>query len=375
MHHTLRSPSRGTHPKNKTRILPMKRWLDRISERTARWLSLVFLVVGLGLLGTAIWFNLEAGGSGYTLTTYSMGSYVQQTVYGSGREEAAQAASTAVAELEGLISWRVEGSDIARLNQAAGTDFLQIAPQTWDILHTAQEVCQASGGAFDITIAPISWLWDFDEDPHLPQQSTIESLLPAVDYTQLSLKEDGTAALRSHSAALDLGSVGKGAACDAAVAAYKEAGVDRAVVAVGGSVGVWGEKPFGQLWNIAVRDPDSEGSLGTLTVPSGFLSTSGSYEKQFEEDGVTYHHILDPETGYPAESGLVGVTIWSGSGVLSDALSTACFVLGMEESLPLLEQFGCGAVFITEDHQIYVTENLADAFHLDSDNYTLAGVV
>ena len=324
----------------------MKRWLDRISERTARWLSLVFLVVGLGLLGTAIWFNLGAGGSGYTLTTYSMGSYVQQTVYGSGREEAAQAASTAVAELEGLISWRVEGSDIARLNQAAGTDFLQIAPQTWDILHTAQEVCQASGGAFDITIAPISWLWDFDEDPHLPQQSTIESLLPAVDYTQLSLKEDGTAALRSHSAALDLG-----------------------------SVGVWGEKPFGQLWNIAVRDPDSEGSLGTLSVPSGFLSTSGSYEKQFEEDGVTYHHILDPETGYPAESRLVGVTIWSGSGVLSDALSTACFVLGMEESLPLLEQFGCGAVFLTEDHQIYVTENLADAFHLDSDNYTLAGVV
>lgn len=353
----------------------MKRWLDRISERTARWLSLVFLVVGLGLLGTAIWFNLGAGGSGYTLTTYSMGSYVQQTVYGSGREEAAQAASTAVAELEGLISWRVEGSDIARLNQAAGTDFLRIDPQTWDILHTAQEVCQASGGAFDITIAPISWLWDFDEDLHLPQQSTIESLLPAVDYTQLSLKEDGTAALRSHSAALDLGSVGKGAACDAAVAAYKEAGVDRAVVAVGGSVGVWGEKPFGQHWNIAVRDPDSEGSLGTLSVPSGFLSTSGSYEKQFEEDGVTYHHILDPETGYPAESRLVGVTIWSGSGVLSDALSTACFVLGMEESLPLLEQFGCGAVFLTEDHQIYVTENLADAFHLDSDNYTLAGVV
>ena len=262
----------------------MKRWLDRISERTARWLSLVFLVVGLGLLGTAIWFNLGAGGSGYTLTTYSMGSYVQQTVYGSGREEAAQAASTAVAELEGLISWRVEGSDIARLNQAAGTDFLQIAPQTWDILHTAQEVCQASGGAFDITIAPISWLWDFDEDPHLPQQSTIESLLPAVDYTQLSLKEDGTAALRSHSAALDLGSVGKGAACDAAVAAYKEAGVDRAVVAVGGSVGVWGEKPFGQLWNIAVRDPDSEGSLGTLSVPSGFLSTCLLYTSPSPRD-------------------------------------------------------------------------------------------
>ena len=353
----------------------MKKLFNRITEKQARVLTLCLLGAAAVLLGAALWLNLRAGGSGTTLTTYAMGSYIQQTVYGAGAEEAAQQASSAVTELENLISWRVEDSDIATLNQEAGGEFQDIDPQTWDILNTALQVCQASGGAFDITIAPISWLWDFDEDPHLPQQSTIESLLPAVDYTQLSLKEDGTAALRSHSAALDLGSVGKGAACDAAVAAYKEAGADRAVVAVGGSVGVWGEKPFGQLWNIAVRDPDSEGSLGTLSVPSGFLSTSGSYEKQFEEDGVTYHHILDPETGYPAESGLVGVTIWSGSGVLSDALSTACFVLGMEESLPLLEQFGCGAVFLTEDHQIYVTENLADAFHLDSDNYTLAGVV
>ena len=353
----------------------MRQWFARLSERTARRLTLCLLLAAALLLGAALWLNLRTGGGGYTLTTYAMGSYVQQTVYGSGREDAAQAASSAVTELENLISWRVEDSDTARLNQAAGTEFLEIDPQTWDILNTSLQVCQASGGAFDITIAPISWLWDFDEEPHLPQASTIESLLPAVDYTQLSLQEDGTAALRSSSSALDLGAVGKGAACDAAVAAYQEAGVERAVVSVGGSVGVYGEKPFGQKWQVSVRNPDTDGALGVLSVSSGFLSTSGSYEKQFTEDGVTYHHLLDPSTGYPADSGLLSVTVWSGSGALSDALSTACFVLGIEDSLPLLEQFDSQALFITQERQIYLTSGLEDAFTLSSGDYTLAGTV
>ena len=366
----------------------MKKLFNRITEKQARVLTLCLLGAAAVLLGAALWLNLRAGGSGTTLTTYAMGSYIQQTVYGAGAEEAAQQASSAVTELENLISWRVEDSDIATLNQEAGGEFQDIDPQTWDILNTALQVCQASGGAFDITIAPISWLWDFDDEPHLPQASTIESLLLAVDYTQLSLQEDGTAALRSSSSALDLGAalqtqdtaldlgaVGKGAACDAAVAAYQEAGVERAVVSVGGSVGVYGEKPFGQKWQVSVRNPDTDGALGVLSVSSGFLSTSGSYEKQFTEDGVTYHHILDPDTGYPAESGLLSVTVWSSSGALSDALSTACFVLGLEDSLPLLEQFDSQALFITQERQIYLTSGLEDAFTLSSGDYTLAGTV
>lgn len=353
----------------------MKKLFNRITEKQARVLTLCLLGAAAVLLGAALWLNLRAGGSGTTLTTYAMGSYIQQTVYGAGAEEAAQQASSAVTELENLISWRVEDSDIATLNQEAGGEFQDIDPQTWDILNTALQVCQASGGAFDITIAPISWLWDFDEEPHLPQASTIESLLPAVDYTQLSLQEDGTAALRSSSSALDLGAVGKGAACDAAVAAYQEAGVERAVVSVGGSVGVYGEKPFGQKWQVSVRNPDTDGALGVLSVSSGFLSTSGSYEKQFTEDGVTYHHLLDPSAGYPADSGLLSVTVWSSSGALSDALSTACFVLGLEDSLPLLEQFDSQALFITQERQIYLTSGLEDAFTLSSGDYILAGTV
>ena len=151
----------------------MKKLFNRITEKQARVLTLCLLGAAAVLLGAALWLNLRAGGSGTTLTTYAMGSYIQQTVYGAGAEEAAQQASSAVTELENLISWRVEDSDIATLNQEAGGEFQDIDPQTWDILNTALQVCQASGGAFDITIAPISWLWDFDDEPHLPQASTI----------------------------------------------------------------------------------------------------------------------------------------------------------------------------------------------------------
>lgn len=353
----------------------MRQWLNKLSEKNARRLAISLFTLGLLLLAIALWINFRTQDDGYTLTTYAMGSYVQQTVYGSNSEETAQAASSAVTKLENLISWRIENSDVARLNQKAGTEFISIDQQTWDVLHTALEVCEASKGAFDVTIAPISWLWNFDEDPRLPQAETIQSLLPEVDYTNVSLLDDGTAVLQTHGTAIDLGAVGKGAACDAAVSAYEDSGAERAVVSVGGSVGVYGEKPSGEPWRIALRDPDSEGSLGQLAIPTGFLSTSGSYEKQFTEDGVTYHHILDPDTGYPAESGLVSVTVWSSSGVLSDALSTACFVLGMEDSLPVLEQFQSGAVFITTDHEIYITENLAETFTLDSQKYTLAGTL
>lgn len=340
-----------------------------------RRLAILCSVLGILVLAVGVGLGLAAAGEGYTLTTYSMGSYVQQTVYGGNREKAAAAASSAVTELEGLISRNVADSDILRLNQAAGTSFLAIDQRTWDVLNTSLQVCQASDGAFDVTIGPVSGLWGFDTlEPHLPKESTIQSLLPMVDYENLSLLEDGTAALQVRGAALDLGAVGKGAGCDAAIAAYQENGADRAIVSVGGSVGVYGQKPGDQPWRIAVRDPASDGSLGELAIYEGFLSTSGSYEKTFTQDGVTYHHILDPRTGCPADSPLLSVTVWSPGGALSDALSTACFILGMEDSLPLLEEFGSGAVFITKDHQIYVTENLQDAFTLAAEGYTLAGV-
>ncbi|MGN0479338.1 MAG: FAD:protein FMN transferase [Hominenteromicrobium sp.] len=354
---------------------PVKTTFWNLSEQKAKRLAIVMCAVLLVLIIVlALLPLLDCDAEKYEVTTYAMGSYVQQTVYGDAREAGAVQAADDVQALENKISWRVSGSDIQKLNDNAGQDWITLSGETMEILAIAQDVAEKSGGAFDVTIAPISRLWDFDsERREVPADEKIRALLPYVDYTGLRLDaEEGTASLRNLNTAVDLGAVGKGAACDAAVKAYGEAGVQAAIVSVGGSVGTYGTKPSGAKWNVAVRDPNGDGTLGSVSIASGFLSTSGSYEKCFTLDGKTYHHLLDPETGYPAETGLVSVTVWSDSGTRSDALSTACFVLGLEKGAELLAQYGAEGIFIDENGVITVTDGLKDAFELTADGYTLA---
>ena len=327
-----------------------------ITEKEAKHLTLIFVaVLFLVIVVLALFPLLDREEERYEVTTYAMGSYVQQTVYGENREDAAVKAADAVEALEQKISWRVENSDIQKLNNNAGKDWVTLSDETLNILTQAQSVSEKSGGAFDVTIAPISRLWDFDDELNeVPDSDLITSLLPYVNHSLLRIDEtEQTASLKNLGMAVDLGSVGKGAACDAAVRAYEEAGAKAAIIAVGGSVGVYGEKSSGKPWSVAVRDPN------------------GSYEKYFEQDDVLYHHLLDPKTGYPAESGLVSVTVVAKSGVLSDALSTACFVLGREDGMKLLEEFDAEGIFINSDNNITVTDGLKDRFTLTSRDYTL----
>ncbi len=316
-------------------------------------------LVCLALFGALYYLQGERD-KPYTLSTFAMGSYIQQTVYGKGGEEAAAQAAQEIGALENRISWRREHSDIALLNASAGSGPVPMDPATESLLETALEVGEKSGGAFDVTIAPVSRLWDFDENPRLPETGELAAARALVDYRQLSLSPQG--ASLPEGMAVDLGAAGKGAACDKALAVYREAGLAGGVAAAGGSVGLYGKKPDGSLWQVSVRDPWGASSAGVLALEEGFVSTSGSYEKTFQQDGVTYHHLIDPKTGYPAESGLVSVTVCSGSGALSDCLSTACFVLGEEKSQPLLESFSAQALFIHEDGSIACTPGLEEAF-------------
>ena len=313
--------------------------------------------------------------SGYESTSWAMGSYVQQTLYGTGAEEAASETASAVTELENLISWRVADSDMEKLNTAAGTEWLELDARTIRVLEEALFVAQASGGAYDPTILPVSALWNFDaEEPTLPEDSQIQELLPSIGYEFLRINtQDNTASLRNHGNGVDLGGVGKGAACDTALEIYEDAGLTGGVVAVGGSIGLYGSKPDGAPWRVAVRDPEGESTdgLGVLNLEACCVSTSGSYEKTFTQDGVTYHHLLDPKTGYPAETGLLSVTVVHENGAVSDALATACFVLGLEDSLPVLKEMGAvGAVFVDENHHVTVAGELD--FELTADGYTVS---
>ena len=208
----------------------------------------------------------------------------------------------------------------------------------------------------------------------MPEQSDLDELLKDVGYQKVSL--DGDKVSLEKGATLDLGATGKGIGCDVVSDFLKtQEDVSGMILNLGGSsVMAYGEKPDGSEWKVAVTDPrDVEGEyLGAITLEGGdFLSTSGDYEKYFMEDGKRYHHILDPKTGYPVWNGLDSVTVVCDSGLLADGLSTACFVLGMDDALELLEKYNAEAVFVDEDKNVYLTDGIKDRFELMKNTYTV----
>lgn len=314
----------------------------------------------------------------YDSTGYAMGTYIMQTVYGKNGKAAADKASEEIHSLENAISWRISSSEIAKLNKNAGNGDVTIDGETCSILRESLDVAQKSNGAFDPTILPVSSLWGFGGGkPQLPADSKIKAAVKLVGYSKLEIGADGkSASLSCKGMGIDLGGIGKGAACDVAVKAYKSSGAGSGIVAVGGSIGAYGEKPDGTLWHIAVRDPasadDKSSAMGEINITSGFVSTSGPYEQYFVKNGKTYHHLLNPKTGYPENNDLVSVTVTAKSGALSDALSTACFVLGRDKGSELLKEYGAGGIFIDKKNKVFVTDNLKNKFKISKSSYKLA---
>lgn len=305
------------------------------------------------------------------MTTVAMGSVVTQTLYGSNEtadRETASKASAAISALEKKISWRIDGSEIARLN--AGEE-QKISEETAALLRQCLQVTEKSGGAFQCVILPVSRLWDFESEPFLP---------PAADTVEAALQHCGSAQLQwpdasvklADGAGIDLGAVGKGAGCDAAVAVYQNSGISAGIVSVGGSIGIFGEKPDRSAWTIGIRDPngDASATLGTVNLQEGFISTSGTYEKQRESGGKQYHHLLDPKTGFPAKTDLVSATVHCSSGALSDALATAAVVLGSEEAPAFLESCGVEYLLVRADGTLLASERMRENLTLTSSTYS-----
>lgn len=274
---------------------------------------------------------------------FAMGTVVTAKLYG-GSEDDAAAVLASVTALENEISRNIDTTAVSVLNRTGRAESEVLA----DAVTACRAVSAASDGAFDITVGALTKLWDFDGGV-LPDAGEIESALSSVDYNRITV--DGDTITADEGTQIDLGAVGKGAACDAVRDVLAARGVSGAVVSVGGSVLAFGRRnAAGDKWRIAVRHPrDADSYLGVITLAEGCVSTSGDYEKYFEKDGVRYHHLLDPATGYPAKSDLVSVTVVCKSGLLSDALSTACFVLGEARGRALALAFGAGAVFVRTD--------------------------
>lgn len=335
------------------------------------------------LLATAVLFSgcdaddtsSSAEGS-YDDTSFAMGTVVNQTVYSDDKEITSEVIKILTDVEKEYISWREENSDIGKINEnTAGGNAIGVSEETVDYIEKALAIASDSDGAFDPTIGKLSRLWDFESGAaEVPDKSEIQKLMEGTGYENITASDDKVT--MSNDASIDLGAMGKGIGADEIQAYLDErSDVKGFLINIGGSsILTYGEKDSGEPWKVAVLDPRSEeGYLGSITLDDTYhVSTSGDYEKYFEVDGKRYHHILDPSTGYPAESGLISVTIVADNGATCDALSTASFVLGRQKAEKLLEKYKADAIFVDEEKNVYITDGLKERFELMAEGYLLS---
>ena len=333
-------------------------------------MAVICIVAAAVLIVAAVAADALFGKKNVERTGVAMGSVITVSLRGTDDETIADSIIDRITDEEVRhISRYSKNSEIYRLNQERS---LALSESTAAVVEKSLEIAKASAGMFDISIGRLSALWDFDSDSQIiPDSEAIESALFSCGFEKIS--QQSGAYILTDGLEIDLGAVGKGVACDIALDILENSpAVSGAVISVGGTILTYGKNDGKGAWTVGIRTPEKDDMsyFAKLRVSgTKFISTSGSYEKSFIRDGKLYHHILSPETGYPAESGLKSVTVSADNGLVADALSTACFVLGPDHSAAILEKYGADAVFVDTENNVYITQGIADGFELTDDSY------
>jgi len=264
-----------------------------------------------------------------------------------------------IERVEALMSTTRETSDIWKLNEQAGSE-TELNTETLALLRRAREFWKMSDGAFDITVEPLVKLWDITGEGYVPNDEEIAETLQNIGMDGLSIGES-TACLKEKNMGVTLGAIAKGYAADCVAALLTEEGVEHAIIDLGHNIVTIGSRPDGTPWRVGVQKPFGENGeyAALLASDGGSIVTSGTYERYFERDGVRYHHVLDPHTGRPSESGLISATIIADCSADADALSTTCLLLGEEKALALIEKLdGIEALLICEDGSVALSSGM-----------------
>lgn len=329
--------------------------------------SLIAVILCAVIVFGIVSYDFISGRSSCEKTSVAMGTVVTVKLFGFGAKNDLDKIETEINGLENsVLSWRKEGSDVYRINKGSGTQ-VSVSPDTVKIIGQCIDISDDCGGVFDITIGNVTKLWDFGgNNQRLPSDDEIKTALGSVGYKNVSIS--GNAVQIKKSQSLDLGAVGKGFVCDKIKELLDKGRTKSAVVSVGGSLLIYGNRTF----SVGIVNPDNDKqSMGTLKLKDTCVSTSGNYEKYFEQDGKRYHHILNATTGYPATSEFKSVTVVCESGLISDALSTVCYIAGYRKSIEILKKFDAEAVFIFNNNAVRVTDGLSGKFTVTDDSYTL----
>ena len=314
-----------------------------------------------------------------SIQVIAMDTAMVLTAYGKESTRAVYDAEEEVRRLDALLSRTSGSSEISMLNGAGG-EMVPVGAEICTLIQTAGDFTEATGGAFDITIAPVVSAWGFTTDSYqVPDREALQTLLESVGMEHVHLS--GGSARLDPGTMIDLGGIAKGYTADRVAEIFQEHAVPRGKVELGGNILVIGDKPDGTAWRVGVQDPkhpdEADGLVCVLNLTDAFAVTSGSYQRYFEQDGKRYHHIIDPATGCPADSGLTSVTVAAdsarGNGTMCDALSTALFVMGEDKALDFWRSgvYDFQLVLVTEDGRVVVTEGLKDGFvEMEESGYT-----
>ena len=284
---------------------------------------------------------------------FALDTLVEIQIWGPDAKDAAKAAMAEIRRIEGLLSRYQPGSVLVRLAESGGGE---VDKAIYHVLGQALEIASASGGAYDPTVGELSLLWQrAREKEELPEREEILKALEGVGWQQVKLIPPNKVMLPP-GLQLDLGGAAKGYAVDRALEVLKGQGIERALVNAGGQIGILGEAPRG-LWRVGVKDPREAGLLTVLEVKEGAVSTSGDYQRFFISGGRRYHHLVDPTTGYPAWD-CQSATVVAETGLLADLLSTACFIMGPEMGMALVERYGAEALVVDKDGRVHATGDL-----------------
>lgn len=340
-------------------------------RRNFIWLGLFFLalVIGVGIWRSAD--NREA-----SQAEFLMGTYMEIRAFGRRAPTAVERCFVRLQEIEDRMTANSLDSEIATINQKAGQEAVTVSEDTFFVIEKALRYAELTGGKFDPTIQPVVKLWQIGTDEaRVPAPAEIEAKLPLVDYRAVELDAtQKTVYLPQAGMGLDLGGIAKGYAADEAVAILKAHGVKKALINLGGNIYVLGTNPNNESWKIGIQDPEEERNqyIAILAVQDATLVTSGPYERFLEVDDQVYHHILDPATGYPADTGLLSVTIVTTKSIDADALSTSVFALGREAGLELINSLAeVEAVIIDDEYRVFATAGIRQQLTITDPKYTL----
>ena len=301
-------------------------------------------------------------------TAIKLNTAVTVTIYDSNDRDLLTECMNLCDKYENVFSRTASDSELYKLNHRTLTpvegaeNTYQVSDSLAELVSEGLDYSELSKGAFDIAIEPLTSLWDFTtEDPQVPEDSLIQAALPKCDYHNISVDKDkNEITLKTDDTAIELGAIAKGYIADRLKDYLVSQNVKSAIINLGGNVLCIGEKPDNSAFKIGIQKPfaDRSETIAVMDIKDKSVVSSGIYERCFEQNGTLYHHLLNPETGYPYDNGLIAVTIISDKSVDGDALSTTCFALGLEDGMKLAESLDdVQAFFVTSDYEIHYTKD------------------